>query len=203
MAARRNRSRRRPEECEWAGLYAGFCPGGVSLRRRPSLSATRCRAALATYPGTERAAFVIPCWSCSGRGLPSEPCHHGPWWSLTPPFHPYRPRPAVCFLLHFLADRSGWALPTALPCGARTFLGALSRDATVWPTHSREPVYALPSPDSAVRTMMHVHSGQCTTSSGAAFFSSARSVGASVMRQPPHVPCWNRPAPVVRFAIRA
>src|SRR6478735_1714896 len=31
---------------------------------------------------------------------------------------------AVCFLWHCLADRSGWVLPTALPCGARTFLGA-------------------------------------------------------------------------------
>jgi hypothetical protein len=38
--------------------------------------------------------------------------------------------------LHFLADCSGWALPTVLPCGARTFLGAHMRDATVWMTHS-------------------------------------------------------------------
>jgi len=30
---------------------------------------------------------------------------------------------AVCFLLHFLADYSGWVLPTALLYGARTFLG--------------------------------------------------------------------------------
>ena len=30
---------------------------------------------------------------------------------------------AVCSLLHFLADHSGWALPTTLLCGARTFLG--------------------------------------------------------------------------------
>jgi hypothetical protein len=37
--------------------------------------------------------------------------------------------------LHFLADHSGWVLPTALPCGARTFLGIApkSDDATVWP----------------------------------------------------------------------
>ncbi len=31
--------------------------------------------------------------------------------------------PAVCFLWHCLADCSGWVLPTALLCGARTFLG--------------------------------------------------------------------------------
>ncbi|MCR2827576.1 hypothetical protein NQ160_18915, partial [Microbacterium sp. zg.Y909] len=34
------------------------------------------------------------------------------------------------------ADHSGWVLPTILPCGARTFLGAVSRYATVRPTHS-------------------------------------------------------------------
>ena len=46
---------------------------------------------------------------------------------------------AVCSLLHFLADHSGWVLPTALLCGARTFLGAhlAARDATVWPARSR------------------------------------------------------------------
>ena len=45
---------------------------------------------------------------------------------------------AVCSLLHFLADHSGWVLPTALLCGARTFLGAhlAARDATVWPARS-------------------------------------------------------------------
>src|SRR6185312_1226215 len=45
-------------------------------------------------------------------------------------------RRAVCSLWHCLADHSGWVLPTALPCGARTFLGAKAnlRDATVQPT---------------------------------------------------------------------
>jgi len=32
-----------------------------------------------------------PSWPCSGWGLPSRPSHLGRWWSLTPPFHPYRP----------------------------------------------------------------------------------------------------------------
>src|SRR5690625_4716305 len=30
---------------------------------------------------------------------------------------------AVCFLWHFPAGHPGWALPTILPCGVRTFLG--------------------------------------------------------------------------------
>ena len=34
---------------------------------------------------------------------------------------------AVYSLLHFLADHSVWVLPTALLCGARTFLGARTR----------------------------------------------------------------------------
>ncbi len=46
--------------------------------RRSSLSATRCRAALAAHPGTRRAASSSPVWPCSGRGLPCGPCHHDP-----------------------------------------------------------------------------------------------------------------------------
>ncbi len=115
-------------------------PGSVqklALPRRPSLSAVRCRTALAAYPGTRRAASTSPVWPCSGRGLPCGPCHHGPGGLLHHPFTLTGTNPAVCFLWHCLADCSGWVLPTALPCGARTFLGAVSRDATVWPTHSR------------------------------------------------------------------
>lgn len=45
---------------------------------------------------------------------------------------------AVCFLWHWPADYSEWALPTILPCGARTFLGAdllaQVNAAMVWPT---------------------------------------------------------------------
>ncbi|CAN5541994.1 hypothetical protein BH10ACT6_BH10ACT6_05410 [soil metagenome] len=48
---------------------------------------------------------------------------------------------AVYSLLHFLADCSGWVLPTVLLCGARTFLGIRPKkdDATVWPTHLHSP----------------------------------------------------------------
>lgn len=65
-------------------------------------------------------------WACSGRGLPSQPGYPGCWWSLAPPFHPYPLAGAVCFLLHLPSGHPGPALPAALPCGARTFLGALA-----------------------------------------------------------------------------
>ena len=38
------------------------------------------------------------------------------------------------FLLHFPSTRAAQALPGTVPCGARTFLGILSNDATAWPT---------------------------------------------------------------------
>jgi len=41
------------------------------------------------------------------------------------------------FLLHFPSARAAQALPGTLPYGARTFLGILSDDATVWPTPPR------------------------------------------------------------------
>src|SRR3954451_2031006 len=97
--------------------------------RRPSISDRRCRRPPAVHPrtraGSPRTCAVRPCF---GRGLPSRPGRPGRWWSLAPPFHPYRsPRTAaVCSLWHCPADHSGWVLPTALPCGARTFLGTWS-----------------------------------------------------------------------------
>ncbi len=44
--------------------------GGRSPLDGLILSATRCRAAPAAYPGTRRAASSSPVWPCSGRGLP-------------------------------------------------------------------------------------------------------------------------------------
>ena len=103
-------------------------PGSVRGREprgRSSLSATRCRAAPAAYPGTRRAASSSPVWPCSGRGLPCGPRHRDPGGLLHHPFTlTSTDVEAVCSLWHCLADRSGWVLPTALPCGARTFLGA-------------------------------------------------------------------------------
>jgi hypothetical protein len=42
---------------------------------------------------------------------------------------------AVCFLWHCPAGHPGSALPTTLPCGARTFLAGLAPGATARPTH--------------------------------------------------------------------
>src|SRR4029078_13010129 len=71
-----------------------------------------------------------PSWSCSRWGLPSRPGHPERWWSLTPPFHPYPHLGPVSrveaagglSLWHCPASHLGWALPTTLPCGVRTFL---------------------------------------------------------------------------------
>jgi len=62
--------------------------------------------------------------------------------------------PAVCFLWHFPAGHPGWALPTTLPCGARTFLG----DAL---EHRRD----RPADSSAVahRLADHQPQGHCTS----------------------------------------
>ena len=44
-------------------------------------------------------------------------------YTTVSPLPPARPG-AVCFLWHYPAGRPGSALPTTLPCGARTFLDA-------------------------------------------------------------------------------
>ena len=131
---------------EWAGYYAGFCLG---LRPgRPSISGLRCRSPLAVYPETRRAALAFPVRPCSGRGLPSQPGHPGRWWSLTPPFHPYR-SPGACGGLLSVA------LSRGLPRVGVTHRPALwspdvprhppplraADDATVLPTHSVHRAY--------------------------------------------------------------
>ena len=72
--------------------------------------------------GVYRAAAV----TCGAGGL----LHHR--FTLTP-----ANAGAVCFLWHFPAGHPGSALPTTLPCGARTFLTGLTPGATARPTHPR------------------------------------------------------------------
>jgi hypothetical protein len=86
------------------------------LGRRPSICAVHQRA-----QGGQPARLRPR----SGWGLPSRRSHLRRWWSLTPPFHPYRQSSpaAVCSLWHFPACHHGSPLATTLPCGARTFLG--------------------------------------------------------------------------------
>jgi len=72
----------------------------LAARARPSFSGCRCRQPLAAYPQARTGRPLAPAqvggrslrpfWPCSGWGLPSRPSHLGRWWSLTPPFHPYR-----------------------------------------------------------------------------------------------------------------
>ena len=125
------------------------------------LPASIGRAALKRSRRKRTPTVPLPSWPCSGWGLPSRPGHPGRWWSLTPPFHPYLSGPAsgrtgaaVCFLWHCPAGHPGSALPTTLPCGARTFLtgpngparppGRLTRNEdTAGPTGARTPVYAV------------------------------------------------------------
>ena len=74
---------------------------------------------------------LAPGGVCRAGLLPGSRC------ALTAPFHPCRPACAGLggiFLLHFPSARAAQVLPGTVPCGARTFLGTVSDDATAWPT---------------------------------------------------------------------
>jgi hypothetical protein len=132
------------------GLYAGFCDRGA-LRycpgRRPSISAYRCRQALAVYP---QARAGPPSNACAGApkdpiltllrvGFTEPPRSPG---VLVVSYTTVSPLPgrlrgqAVCSLWHCPAGHPGLPLTTTLPCGARTFLGSAPKgtDATARPT---------------------------------------------------------------------
>jgi hypothetical protein len=64
-------------------------------------------------------------WPCSGWGLPCQPCHQDCGELLPRLFTFSRQRRVVCFLWHFPSGYPESALPTTLPCGARTFLSSL------------------------------------------------------------------------------
>src|SRR5690606_38608876 len=77
---------------------------------------------------------LAPGGVCRAGLLPGSRC------ALTAPFHPCRlleRNVGGIFLLHFPSARAAQALPGTVPCGARTFLGAVSSDATVRPTPPR------------------------------------------------------------------
>lgn len=132
----RNGTRRKEEK----KVESACKPGSVRLAARQSfLSAWRRRQAPATYPGTTRAALSFPYLVLLRVGF-AVPRGVGPARGALLP-HRFtlttrirRCRSAVCSLLHFPSARAAQALPGTLPYGARTFLEALARLATVRPT---------------------------------------------------------------------
>ena len=78
----------------------------------------------------------VPSWSCSRWGLPYRSVARlavRSYRTISPLPDPLRAIGGI-FLLHFPSACAAQALPGTLPCGARTFLGIVSNDATVWPT---------------------------------------------------------------------
>jgi len=113
-------------------LYAGFCSW------RPSISACRCRQALAAYPQARTGRPRTPAQVAASRQATllallrvgfTEPRRSpgalvGSYPTVSPlPGGRHAGRRAVCFLWHFPAGHPGLPLATTLPCGARTFLG--------------------------------------------------------------------------------
>jgi hypothetical protein len=106
--------------------------------------------------------------------------------------------PAVCSLWHCLADHSGWVLPTALPCGARTFLGAAANrerrdrpaDPFAWPS-------LAPPPERACGVSPSARSRRSAARAGSRSGSLRTGVGQRMPR--PRVPRW-RPHPRARPA---
>src|SRR4051794_10351392 len=93
-------------------------------------------------PGNSASSLNVPCLTLLRTRFTQRARSLGPLvvsYTTVSPLPPVRGLEAVCSLLHFLADCSGWVLPTVLLCGARTFLGTLPKkgDATAWPTRLR------------------------------------------------------------------
>ena len=84
-------------------------------------------ASLLPYSVLLRVGFAVPRGVGPARGalLPHR---------FTMTTHVLRHRSADYSLLHFPSAHAAQALPGTLPYGARTFLEALARPATVWPT---------------------------------------------------------------------
>ena len=115
----------RPRECAKGGrvvsrvlfVYRGrrmvIYLGRPSPDASSSLPTARAvRAHLAAYLALLRLGVTLPPLLPAAR------------WALTPPFHPYPPRWAVCFLWPCPSPCGAQALPGNRPCGARTFLEA-------------------------------------------------------------------------------
>src|SRR5438445_8936181 len=115
----------------------------ICLRRRlPGASSDR-------YPRARRATVNALLFGLAPGGVYLAGRSPGRRWALTPPFHPYltaRLRrftlPGGNFLWHFPSGRPDWELPSALLCGARTFLQPRIRSAVTRPPR---PAVSLPT----------------------------------------------------------
>lgn len=112
-----------------AARYAGFC--SPQAARRSSLSGRRCRRPPAAYPKVLSGQLNLLLGLAPDEVYRADPVTRIAGGLLHRRFtltrsRSTRPR-AVYSLLHFLSDCSGWALPTIVPYGARTFLGARRR----------------------------------------------------------------------------
>jgi hypothetical protein len=99
-------------------LWSVAGPTVISLGCRSPDTSSSLPAAQAVRAGPSP-----PIWPCSDWGLPCHVLLPDVRWALTPPFHPYLPGQAVCFLWPCPSPSGAQALPGSLPYGARTFLG--------------------------------------------------------------------------------
>src|ERR1700674_3948209 len=111
-------------------------------RRLPGASSDR-------YPRARRAAVNALLFGLAPGGVCLAGRSPGRRWALTPPFHPYltarlrrHAPPGGNFLWHFPSGRPDWVLPSALLCGARTFLQPRIRSAVTRPSR---PISSLPA----------------------------------------------------------
>ncbi len=119
--------------------YAGFCPpacaGSTAISLGPTLPS-----ASSGLPEDSASSLIVLCLTLLRARFTERIRSPGPLvvsYTTVSPL-PALP-PAVCSLWHCLAGCPGWVLPTALLCGARTFLGTLWGDAAASPTRSQHP----------------------------------------------------------------
>jgi len=103
--------------------YAGFCPAACTAVTAISLGPT-LPSASSGLPEDSASSLSVLCLTLLRARFTEQIRSPG---SLVVSYTTVSPLPtsppAVCSLWHCLADCSGWVLPTALLCGARTFLG--------------------------------------------------------------------------------
>src|SRR4051812_30037992 len=135
-------------------LFRALEPGGGHPSRdavagallAETLPASKGSPAVAAYPGA-RAGHprTLPVWPCSGWGLPSRAGHPARWWSLTPPFHPYRDlsrRSVLCGTFPRVTPGGRYPPPCPVESGLSS-AGGVPPDAAACPARPRG-VYRLP-----------------------------------------------------------